>query len=107
MTIGLTAALIVVIAGFLWLLDRKDSRDREERAVLLQRIQAPQAAIHEHHAAIVSPEPVGSALPMSDEEIAEMQARHAPDGASELAAIIARMEAVENGSAQLEDGVLP
>lgn len=105
MTIALTAALLLTLAGFLVFLDRRDARDREERSVLLQRIQAPQAAVHEHHTAIVPPEPAASPLPMSDEEIADLQARTMPDGASDLARIIAQMEAAENG--QLRDGVLP
>lgn len=104
MTITLTAALILTLAGFLILLDRRDTRDREERAVLLQRIQAPQAAVYEHHAAITPPEEPMSPLPMSDHEMAAMQSA---ENGSELAAIIARMEAVENGHLQPEDGILP
>jgi hypothetical protein len=98
----LIAALIVALAGHLWLLDRRDRRDREERQTLLQRIQAPQAAVYEHHAGLApAPEPAtGGGMPMSDEEIADMQARRVPDEASELQRIIAQMEAVENGSAQ-------
>lgn len=115
MTLALLIGLFAVIFAFLVLLDRRDERavreraaDREELQVLLQRIQAPHAAVHEHHGAVTAPEPVqASSLPMSDEEVADLQNRHAPDGASELARIIAQMEAVENGSAQLEDGVLP
>ena len=111
---ALLIALVASIVAFAWLLDRALERakrerdaDREERQTLLQRIQAPQAAVHEHHAQVVPLEPVASALPMTDEEIAELQNRMAPDGASELARLIAEMEAVENGTSQLRDGVLP
>jgi hypothetical protein len=107
MTIALTAALILTLTGFLWLLDRRDKRDRTERASWLQRIQNPQAAVHEHHAQVTPPAPAASPLPMTDEEIAEMQANRIPDGQSELAQIIARMEAAENGTAQIEDGLIP
>lgn len=103
MTIIFAAALILTLAGFLVILDRRDSRDRTERAAWLQRIQNPQAAVHEHHRAVTPPEPPASTLPMSDEEMAEMMNGRIP---SDLAAVIAQMEAVENGSAQLEDGLL-
>jgi hypothetical protein len=107
-TFALIGALVLVNAGWLVVLDRRDTRDRAERQMLLQRIQAPQAAVHEHHHAAVPPAPAaGSGLPMSDEEVADLQNRLVPDGGSELARIIAQMEAVENGSAQIEDGVLP
>lgn len=45
MTFALTACLILTVAGFLVLLDRKDRREREERGLLLQRIQAPEVAV--------------------------------------------------------------
>jgi hypothetical protein len=99
----LIAALILTLAGFLVLLDRRDTRDRAERQMLLQRIQNPQAAVHEHHQAVTPPDPPASPLPMSDEEMAEMMDGRIP---SDLAAAIAKIEAVENGSAQLEDGML-
>jgi hypothetical protein len=107
-TFALISALVLVNAGWLVVLDRRDTRDRAERQMLLQRIQAPQAAVHEHHHAAAPPAPAaGSGLPMSDEQVADLQNRLVPDGGSELARIIAQMEAVENGSAQIEDGVLP
>jgi hypothetical protein len=101
LTITLTAALILTLAGFLALLDRRDSRDRIERASWLQRIQAPHAAVYEHHAAVTPPEPATSPLPMTDEEMAEMQGT--PES---VAAIIAKMEREANGFDQIEDGVL-
>lgn len=73
MTIALTAALILAIAGFLVLLDRKDTRDRAERQVLLQRIQAPEAAVYEH---ATQHQPADSdPFPMSDEQLAEQEER--------------------------------
>lgn len=111
MTLALLIGLFAVILAFLVLLDRRDTRaareraaDREELQTLLQRIQAPHAAVHEHHATVAPAEPQGSTLPMTDEEVADLQNRQVP---SELAAIIAKMEAVENGSAQIVDGLLP
>jgi hypothetical protein len=80
LTITLTAALILTLAGFLVLLDRKDARaklerdaDRTERQVLLQRIQAPEAATYEHAAQHLPQDPSG--LPMSDEQLAEAEER--------------------------------
>lgn len=106
MLIGLIVALVLVNAGWLILMDRRDARDRAERAVLHQRFQAPQAAVAEHHAQVMpAPEPAGSPLPMSDAEMAEMMA--APDEQASVRAWIARMEAAENGTGQIEDGVLP
>jgi hypothetical protein len=101
--IALLAALVAVNIAYLLLIDRRDSRDRTERAAWLQRIQNPQAAVHEHHRAVTPPDPPASPLPMSDEEMAEMMDGRIP---SDLAAAIAKIEAVENGSAQLEDGLL-
>lgn len=69
-TIALLTGLILVNAGFLVLLDRRDSRDRDERSVLLQRIQAPEQAVYEH---AVTEHAEGSGLPMSDEQVAQMQ----------------------------------
>lgn len=106
-TAVLLAALVAVNIAYLLLLDRRDQRDRAERAVLLQRVQAPQAAVYEHHQQVSPPEPPASALPMSDEEMARMQNGIVPDGQSELARVIARMEAEANGFEQVEDGVLP
>lgn len=65
MTITLTAALFLTIAGFLVLLDRKDKRERDERATLLQRIQAPEAATYEH---AVQHAPPDEPYPLSDDE---------------------------------------
>jgi hypothetical protein len=73
MTIALTAALILAVAGFLVLLDRRDVRDRAERQILLQRIQAPDAAVYEHAAAQQAPDP--EPFPMSDEQLAEEEER--------------------------------
>lgn len=101
MTLALLIALIAVNVAYLTLLDRRDSRDRVERASWLQRIQAPHAAVYEHHAAVTPPEPATSPLPMTDEEMAEMQGT--PES---VAAIIAKMEREANGFDQLEDGIL-
>lgn len=80
MTIALTAALILTVAGFLVLLDRRDARgklerdaDREERQTLLQRIQAPESATYEHAAQQLPAE--GDPFPMSDEQLAEEEER--------------------------------
>jgi hypothetical protein len=104
----LAAANLAIPVGLFVFLRQDRAAEREERQVWLQRIQDPRAAVHEHHqkAAPAAEVPV-SALPMSDEEIALMQNTSVPDGESELARIIARMEAVENGSVQLEDGLIP
>lgn len=98
----------LTIVGFLVLLDRRDRRDRDERAELMQRIQAPHAAVAEHHAR-VDPEPVQyvNPLPMSDAEIAEAQGGPPASSESEKEALIAWMERMENGSDQIQDGVLP
>lgn len=81
MTIALLiAALILAIAGFLILLDRNASRarlereaERTERQVLLQRIQAPEAAVYEHAALDLPADP--EPFPMSDEQLAEQEER--------------------------------
>lgn len=100
--------LATVIAGFLLLLDRRDERAQRERATLLQRALAPHAAAAEHHATVMPPtEQSGSLMPMSDEEIAQMQARQIPDEQTELQRYIAQIEAIENGTVQLEDGLIP
>jgi hypothetical protein len=79
-TVALIAALIVTVAGFLVLLDRRDARlteerdrDREERQVLLQRIQAPESATYEHAVQQMPPDP--EPYPMSDEQLAEAEER--------------------------------
>jgi hypothetical protein len=105
--IALLIALVAVNIAYLVLLDRRDARDRVERATLHQRLQAPHAAVAEHHAQVVPPVPAGSPLPMSDEEMAEMMNGQIPDSQSELARVIARMEAEANGFEQIQDGVLP
>jgi hypothetical protein len=100
--------IALVVTGFLVVLDRRDARAQSERAGLLQRIQAPQAAIAAHHQA-VTPVPVeaGSGMPMSDAEIAEA-ASGQPIATQEQQKerLIAWMEAVENGAVQIEDGVI-
>lgn len=107
MTFALTASLILTLGGFLVLLDRRDARERDERAQLLQRIQAPQAAVYEHHEKVTHADEPVSPLPMTDEEMAEMMNSQIPDSQSELARVIARMEAEANGFEQIQDGVLP
>jgi hypothetical protein len=99
-------ALVATIAAFAWLLDRRDQRERAERAELLQRIQAPHAAVAEHHYRADPPTDPGSGLPMTDTEIAELQGARTPNVPEELQKWIAHVEAIENGTAQLEDGVL-
>jgi hypothetical protein len=99
-------ALVATIAAFAWLLDRRDQRGRAERAELLQRIQAPHAAVAEHHYRADPPVDPGSGLPMTDTEIAELEGNRVPDVGEETRKWIAQVEAIENGTAQLEDGVL-
>lgn len=98
--------LALVVGGHLWLLDRRDRRDRAERAELHQRFQAPHAAIAEHHQ-VVTAAPVESdgGLPMTDEEMAKAQSVLTP-WERERDRLIAQMEAMENGTARVEDGVL-
>lgn len=48
MTLMLVVALVAVVIAHIVLLDRRDARERQERADLLQRIQAPQIAVAEH-----------------------------------------------------------
>lgn len=80
MTVLMAVALIASIAGFLALLDRNAARakaereaERAERQVLLQRIQAPEAAVYEH---ATQHQPSDSEpFPMSDEQIAEQEER--------------------------------
>lgn len=75
MTLSLLAALVAVNVAYLLLLDRKDKRDRDERQVLLQRIQAPEAAVYEH-ATRNSDEPEDG-MPMTDQMVADDEARQA------------------------------
>lgn len=86
MTTALLAALVAVNIAYLVLLDRRDTRDRSERAVLLQRIQAPEAAVYEHAAPMLPPDPEG--LPMTDEQLAEQEER---------ARVLSFLERHENG----------
>ena len=100
--------IAVIVAGFLIATDRRDRREREERAELLQRIQAPQAAIAEHyHRALQQTEPIDG-LPMTDHEMAGLEGRISPtDAEAERQRMIAWIEARENGTAQLQDGIIP
>lgn len=98
--------IAAIVAAFLVAADRRDRRERVERAVLLQRIQAPHAAVHEHHYRAQEPVESGSGLPMTDGEMAGLEGGIPdPDVARQKA--IAWLEAMEDGTAQLEDGVLP
>jgi HD superfamily phosphodiesterase len=97
--------IAAIVAAFLVASDRRDRRERAERAELLQRIQAPHAAVAEHHHAVDPPVDPGSGLPMTDAEVAELQGNRV-DVPEELRKWIAQVEAIENGTAQLEDGVL-
>lgn len=83
MTIALLAALILTVVAFAWLLDRKDIRAQAERAVLLQRIQAPELAVIEHaQGDIDADDPV----PVTDADELELEEREA----------IERMERLES-----------
>lgn len=92
MTVALIAALVLTVVGFLVLLDRKDKRavaerdrERRERADLLQRIQAPEAAVIQHQIEQVTevPQP-----PATDDSYWEQDKEHR--------AAIAALEAREN-----------
>jgi hypothetical protein len=98
--------IATIVAAFLTASDRRDRRERAERADLLQRIQAPHAAVSEHHHRAEPPIDPGSGLPMSDTQIAELEGNRVPDVDEETRKWIAQVEAIENGTAQLEDGVL-
>jgi hypothetical protein len=98
--------IAAIVAAFLLASDRRDRRERVERAELLQRIQAPHAAVAEHHYRADPPVDPGSGLPMTDTEIAELEGNRVPDVGEETRKWIAQVEAIENGTAQLEDGVL-
>lgn len=93
-TVALIVALVAINAGYLILLDRRDNRERNEREGLLQRIQAPAAAVAARHVAQVGPVVEGDGLPMTDEEIAEQQ---------ETARVVSLIENVENGRLGLLD----
>lgn len=73
MLIVLLIALVAVNVAYLVLLDRRDTRDVAERAVLLQRIQAPEAAVYEHATRDLPADP--EPFPMSDEQLAEQEER--------------------------------
>lgn len=92
MTIALIAALITVCVARDVFSDRRDRRERAERADLLQRIQAPHAAVVEHHAPYVSEPELDRVEPLSDDELAERRIAE-----REALSLIEYMEAVENG----------
>ena len=73
MIIALLSALVAVNIAYLVLMDRKDARDREERQTLLQRIQAPEAAVYEHATRDLPDD--SSPYPLTDEELAEQEER--------------------------------
>ena len=80
MTIALLAALVAVNIAYLVLMDRNDVRaqterdaNREERQTLLQRIQAPEAAVYEHATRDLPDD--SSPYPLTDEELAEQEER--------------------------------
>jgi hypothetical protein len=103
--IGSLVLIASIVTAFLVASDRRDRRERVERAELLQRIQAPHAAVAEHHHRATVPVDPGSGLPMTDGEMAGMEGG-IPDPDVERQRMIAWMEAVENGTVQLEDGVI-
>lgn len=66
------AALACVAGALIWAQDRRDQRERAERAVLLQRIQAPREAVYEHAtrtpAAVATAQPAEvAAVPLDDD----------------------------------------
>lgn len=80
---ALVGALVLVVVSLVVLADRKDARchqereaDRAERAVLLQRIQAPEAAVYEH-ATRYDHEPDEDGMPMTDRMVADEESRRA------------------------------
>lgn len=101
----LALILLAIVAGALIVaLDRMHARQaadhqahRAELAELLQRIQSPRAAVAEHHAAVTVPGPPENAMPMTDMEIAATEHHVDPRAAAEREALIAHIEAVENG----------
>lgn len=90
MIFALLAALVAVNVAYLVLLDRKDGRDRVERANTLQRIQAPEAAVVQHQ--IENYGPAEAVYPLSERESAEREAM------DQLHRQIADLEAAENGN---------
>jgi hypothetical protein len=91
-TVALIAALVVTVAAFVVLLDRKDKRahaereaQRAETQVLLQRIQAPELAVVEHQVqqAVEAPQP-----PQTDDEFWHLSDDHLR--------MVAELEAREN-----------
>lgn len=99
------ASLIViglVCGGFLVALDRRDQRERAERADLLQRIQDPEAAVQQH--AIQLAPPTVPLPAVASQNIADMHSddddaywrAHGYDGPTreELAEALARAEGV-------------
>lgn len=80
MTYALIAALVLVVIALCVLADRKDARactereqDRQERQVLLQRIQAPEVAVAQY---ATSEQPsVEDSMPLTDEELQAEQER--------------------------------
>lgn len=89
MILALLVGLVLVNVGYLVLLDRRDKRDSIERANLLQRIQAPEAAVVQHQ--IENYGPAEAVYPLSDRESAEREAM------DQLHRQITEMEAAENG----------
>lgn len=77
MTYALTAALVASWFACLWALDRRDKRaalereaDRAERQTLLQRIQAPEAAVMQH-----ASEHAGTDETLPDEDLLDEETR--------------------------------
>jgi hypothetical protein len=97
LTFTLAAFLAAALVATLVLLDRERERHRAETAVLLQRILAPQVAVAEHHAAVTSPIGPEESMPMTDHEIAAAEHQGDPSAVAERDALIAYLEAVENG----------
>lgn len=112
MLIASLATNIIMVVAFVWLLNQHGKRAAAsevlahgERATLMQRVQAPHAAVAEHHVRATEPvPPAGSGLPMSDEEMAEAQQIRTSD--EEAAKWIAAVEAMENGHMPPVDGLL-
>lgn len=69
----LLVALAFVNFAFLWHLERKDRRFDDSISRLLQRIQAPGQAVYEN--TVVPAD--GASLPLSDEQLIELQEREA------------------------------
>jgi len=107
MTVYIASLIVIgfVCVAFLFAQDRRDRRERSERAELLQRIQAPHAAIAEHHHRVDPPAEPGTGLPMTDAEMVELEGGP-PNVEQDRQQLIAWMEAIENGTVQPEDGVI-